>query len=165
MCFCIFWLPLIGNMLRKDSQLLVFNRIPKTGSENMAYVIKEMAKINKFNHIRYGNPDHRLISRNNQVNIKYEYQFENTKIVLTFTSKRSIEISKIFSFRQRWCIVWRNNDSEDLLHMIGMCTLLTFKICAGSASHQRGSGISFFIIYNKLIYSFNVCMCYNIIFS
>ena len=67
-------------MLQKDSQLLVFNRIPKTGSENMAYVIKEMAKINKFNHIRYGNPDHRLISRNNQVNIKYEYQFENTKI-------------------------------------------------------------------------------------
>ena len=67
-------------MLQKDSQLLVFNRIPKTGSENMAYVIKEMAKINKFNHIRYGNPDHRLISRNNQVNIEYEYQFENTKI-------------------------------------------------------------------------------------
>ena len=76
--FCIFLHPLIGNMLQKDSQLLVFNRIPKTGSENMAYVIKEMAKINKFNHIRYGNPDHRLISRNNQVNIEYEYQFENT---------------------------------------------------------------------------------------
>ena len=90
-------------MLQKDSQLLVFNRIPKTGSENMAYVIKEMAKINKFNHVRYGNPDHRLISRNNQVNIEYEYQFENTKI--TFASKRSIKISKIFSFRQRWCIV------------------------------------------------------------
>ena len=69
-------------MLRKDSQLLVFNRIPKTGSENMAYVIKEMAKINKFNHVRYGNPDHRLISRNNQVNIEYEYQFENTKILV-----------------------------------------------------------------------------------
>ena len=69
-------------MLQKDSLLLVFNRIPKTGSENMAYVIKEMAKINKFNHIRYGNPDHRLLSRNNQVNIEREYQFENTKIFL-----------------------------------------------------------------------------------
>ena len=67
-------------MLQKDSQLLVFNRIPKTGSENMAYVIKEMAKINKFSHIRYGNPDHRLISRNNQVNIEYKYQFENTNL-------------------------------------------------------------------------------------
>ena len=43
--------------------------------------------------------------------------------------------------------------------MIGMCTLLIFKICAGSASHQRGSGISFFIIYNKLIYSFNAFVC------
>ena len=85
-------------MLQKDVQLLVFNRIPKTGSENMAYVIKEMAKINKFNHIRYGNPDHRLISRNNQVNIKYEYQFENKIRMLTFTSKRSIEISKFFLF-------------------------------------------------------------------
>ena len=37
--------------------------------------------------------------------------------------------------------------------MIGMCTLLTFKICAGSASHQRGSGISFLIVYDELIYS------------
>ena len=82
-------------MLQKDSQLLVFNRIPKTGSENMAYVIKEMAKINKFNHIRYGNPDHRLISRNNQVNIEYEYQFENT---LYIASKSVLLEYRDFSF-------------------------------------------------------------------
>ena len=86
-------------MLQKDSQLLVFNRIPKTGSENMAYVIKEMAKINKFNHIRYGNPDHRLISRNNQVNIEYEYQFENTKIGLCFHLLQNVILKyRNFSF-------------------------------------------------------------------
>ena len=50
-----------------DHDLLIFNRIPKTGSENMAYVIKELSIVNNFTHIRYGNPDHRLITRKDQV--------------------------------------------------------------------------------------------------
>ena len=33
----------------------------------MAYVIKELSIVNNFTHIRYGNPDHRLISRKDQV--------------------------------------------------------------------------------------------------
>ena len=50
-----------------DNDVLIFNRVPKTGSENMAYVIKELSAVNNFTHIRYGNPDHRLISRKEQV--------------------------------------------------------------------------------------------------
>ena len=58
----------IGVSSELDGTLLVFNRIPKTGSENMAYVLKELSTVNNFTHVRYGNPDHRLISRKGQVN-------------------------------------------------------------------------------------------------
>ena len=53
-----------------DPKMLIFNRIPKTGSENLAYVIKQLSMVNNFTHIRYGNPDHRLISRKDQVRSK-----------------------------------------------------------------------------------------------
>ena len=33
----------------------------------MAYVLKELSRVNNFTHVRYGNPDHRLISRKGQV--------------------------------------------------------------------------------------------------
>ena len=58
------------HIMELDKNVLVFNRIPKTGSENMAFVIKELSKVNNFSHIRYGNPDHRLISRRNQVKLR-----------------------------------------------------------------------------------------------
>ena len=53
--------------LELDVNLLIFNRIPKTGSTNMAYVLKELSFLNNFTHIRYGNPDQRHISREEQV--------------------------------------------------------------------------------------------------
>ena len=66
----VYAIKLSGAFDHLDRRMLIFNRIPKTGSENLAYVIKQLSMVNNFTHIRYGNPDHRLVSRKDQVRNK-----------------------------------------------------------------------------------------------
>ena len=50
--------------------VLFFNRIPKTGSENMVFLLNKLAKINNFKHKRYGQPQPRKLTVEQQVCLK-----------------------------------------------------------------------------------------------
>ena len=50
-----------------DGDFLYYNRVPKTGSENFAFVLKKLSEMNGFHHQRHGDPDNRQQSKEAQV--------------------------------------------------------------------------------------------------
>ncbi len=63
--------------LKKD--VLVFNRVPKTGSEMFVRILFALSEKNNFTHKRYGAPQPRKISDHAQV--KYEKSSLNWEVV------------------------------------------------------------------------------------
>merc|ERR1712226_348643 len=55
-------------MFPEEKDILYFNRVPKTGSENMVLILQNLAEKNGFVHKRYGNPRLRQISAKAQEN-------------------------------------------------------------------------------------------------
>ena len=58
-----------ADVLVPEKSMLIFNRVPKTGSTNLALLIKRLSRINGFQHVRFGNPDLRLISVQEQIEL------------------------------------------------------------------------------------------------
>ena len=56
-----------ANCCSTSDDLLFFNRVPKTGSTNLALLIQKISTTNGFLHFRFGNPDLRSIPRRDQV--------------------------------------------------------------------------------------------------
>ena len=50
-----------------DGQFLLFNRVPKTGSELFAKLLQTLAENNGFRHTRYGAPQPRKLGEEEQV--------------------------------------------------------------------------------------------------
>lgn len=59
----------VDNSPEFDENFLFFNRVPKTGSENFVYMLKQLADANGFTHKRSAKTDlrWRFISENEQV--------------------------------------------------------------------------------------------------
>lgn len=51
--------------------ILYYNRVPKTGSENLVYILQHLAKVNSFTHLRFGDPTARYIDEEHQVGMKF----------------------------------------------------------------------------------------------
>ena len=49
------------------SNVLIFNRVPKTGSEMMVKLLQTLAVRNNFTHLRFGAPHPRKLSTKDQV--------------------------------------------------------------------------------------------------
>ena len=55
-----------------DEDFLYYNRVPKTGSENFAFLFKNLAAKNDFMHLRFGNPNLRSLNAS-QLNRHVKY--------------------------------------------------------------------------------------------
>lgn len=56
-----------SNVDKIHTDILYFNRVPKTGSENFVFLLEKLGERNGFDHSRYRNPDHRAVSKAKQV--------------------------------------------------------------------------------------------------
>ena len=54
------------------NDVLFFNRIPKTGSENFVSLMFELSRRNGFQHLRFGMPDPKRLDQNAQVGVVYK---------------------------------------------------------------------------------------------
>ena len=54
-----------------DTDMLYYNRVPKTGSENLAFLLSEMSNLNDFTRERFGNPNKRRLAVTEQVQFAY----------------------------------------------------------------------------------------------
>ena len=45
-----------------DEEMLYFNRVPKTGSENFVFILQKLSEMNGFRHSRFGNPHSRRLN-------------------------------------------------------------------------------------------------------
>ncbi len=50
-----------------DGNILFFNRVPKTGSENFVHILQLLSLTNGFWHVRYGSPEPRRLNNNTQM--------------------------------------------------------------------------------------------------
>ena len=55
------------NNATTDDNFLFFGRVPKTGSENMVFLLQKLSHLNGFTHVRHPWPKHRHLTEEEQV--------------------------------------------------------------------------------------------------
>ena len=86
------------NSFPTSNDLLIFNRVPKTGSTNLASLMVEISAQNGFVHKRFGNPDLRLISVPDQVRMIGQLARDDTIHQRSCNWPMDRKISLIFFF-------------------------------------------------------------------